>query len=391
MRLNVFLNKQHVREDGTCRVGMYVTLRGRGRHMFEFYLKPKDWDDRLRRVRPGHLQHMEYNRTIADAVNRAEVMGQEVGITAAEIVRRLGAPRPVSGNFYKLAKERQIALGKKIAYNTRRQRLSVLRIIERIKPGLTLEEFTPDVIEGIEIALLNDGASTNNIAAKLQKLRTMWLDLAGENVPSPWKKVDIKVVPTTKKGLFPEQMEKVIGVDLSLMGKPVQMHRHAFVMMYLFCGMRWGDFCRAHTGYFNTPGMLIYQMHKTDKIIQWPLHPLAAELMKLYSGIEVEGGRLLMPFLREQDLVSEEATDRRIDYMGKEVNKSLKVVSTLTGLPPLSCHWARHSNAVKAKLSGVDNKSLQDMMGHSASRTTDEYVKLLTGTMHFDAYKKMHG
>lgn len=388
MRLNVTINKQREREDGKCQVLMYVSLRGRARYPFPFAIELKRWDDRLKRVRPGPLA-VEYNRTIAATLSRAEVLGLEPGMTAKSLVRKLAVPESVG--FYEAARARLKKLEPELSYGTILQRSSTLNVIERIRPDLRIADFNTELLEDLELALLGQKLSRNSVSDKLGNLRTIWVELTkGRGLVNPWKEIRLKTVPTMKKGLFPDQMERVMDVDLSGLGFWENLARDLFVCQYLLNGMRWKDACLMNDSWFSND-ILTYQMYKTDFIIQWPVHPRAATIMGKYEGCQFEGRRYVFPLMRPQDLVSDKAITLRAGHLNSKINQALVVVSKLAGVPRVTTHWARHSNAVKAKLSGVPNREIQDMMGHSSSQTTDQYVKTLSGTMRLDAYKKMHG
>lgn len=388
MYFNVLFNGQRIGKDGKGRVVLYVTLHGRARYVFPFRVEPSRWDAAHKRVRPGG-NAVEFNRTIAGTISEAERLALAPGATAQTIVRGLGSPQTDGRDFYTICRERIDQLGKKIGYNTRKQKLSTLAIVERIEPGITLESLDHAALERIEVALLSS-TSRNTVTSKLKRLQAMWNDATAHHkleLPDPFARVKKKTTPTMKRGLFPDEMDRVIAVDLSTFPKLTRFARDVFVLQYLLGGVRWSDVCRLRPANISG-GMLTYTMHKSAKVVQWPVHPKALEILK---GIAKHDTPYLLPILDpDMDPESPEAY-RRIDRQNQEVNKALKVVAQLAGVPPISTHWARHSNSVKAILSGVGNRSLQDMMGHSQSRTTDEYAKTLVGTMHIDAYRKMYG
>lgn len=391
MQVNVTINTQRVGKDGRCQVIMYVSLHGRARYVFPFRVEPSQWNEKLRRVRSGgNASH--FNRTIQDTVSKAEVIALETGMTAAVLVTRLGSAGAQGRSLYEVARERLEQLGPAVGYNTRLQKLSALRVIERIAPSITLEGLDHPTVERIQTALLRQ-CSVNTTTYKLKRFEAMWNDAVGHyglERPSPFKRLKKRLVKTAKKGLFPDQMQRVIDVDLSGVSPFVQLSRKLYVLQYLLAGMRWADLCRAHTGWFSS-GMLVYTMHKTSKLIQWSVTPMAREIMAELHGEPFGNERFIAPILKANMQPNDPATYARINYMGGEVNKALKVVAMLAKVPPITTHWARHSHGVKARLSGVDNAELQESMGHGSGRITEEYVKQLEGTMHLSAFKKMHG
>lgn len=57
------------------------------------------------------------------------------------------------------------------------------------------------------------------------------------------------------------------------------------------------------------------------------------------------------------------------------INKNLKTVAEMAGIKKkVSMHIARHTFARIAKLQGIDNALLKNMLGHSKLETTERYM-----------------
>lgn len=382
------------RQDGKGRIRLTVFVGGvLKRKPLEIHVKASCWDTVHKRVKIGDTMHAVYNAAIEKALERARTLEVEhPEWSAVELIAAMGKKPSAGRSFYEVARERLDALGSKFGYNTKRQKLSALKLMEELAPGVTVEGLDHATIERVQMAWMKD-RSDNTVTYKLKRIEAMWNDAVehfGLEVRSPFRRIEKKLTPTVKRGLFPDQMDRLIAVDLSEMPPIVQLARDAFVLQYFLCGMRWGDMCRAHTGWFHG-NMLTYQMHKTDTIIQWEVNPRAREIMDRWGGEPFGNERYILPLLKANMDPDAEATYRRIDQKGSEINKALRIVSALAKVPRVTTHKARHTNSVKAKLSGVDNKALQELNGHKHSKTTDIYTSGLMGTMHSDAYKKMHG
>lgn len=396
MTFGVEIDVHHPRKDGSCAVRLTIHHRTLQRVSMDFTVMPEHWANK--RVKAGDplskLKNLRIEKTLNEAMR---IHLQEPGLSARQLKARLTEKPGEGHDFYSLARERLELLrqGKKLAYNSRYQREAMLRLIEGIKPGLDISDFTKDLLEELQRVLVARGLHQNTVTVHLSNLSAVWSDLCawkGLDIPSPWSKVELKTVPTKKRGLLPEQLEQLRTVDLSGQSFYVQLARDAMVTMYYLAGLRRGDMMRLDEDDFQGEE-LHYQMHKSDKIIRWRVHPHAREIMDRYKGkSDVVGGkRLIFPYLKASDFEGgEDAVDRRINIKGIELNRGLKVAARLAGLPEITSHWARHTHATKAKKSGVNNFELQGTLGHSSSRTTDLYARELIGDFE-EAYEKMHG
>jgi integrase len=376
------------RSDGKGRIRITVFIgKVLKRHRLEIHVKENCWDSVHKRVKVGDPMHAVFNKAIEKALEQARTLELEhPEYSAVQLVEAMENKPSAGRSFYEVARERLEELRPKLGYNTYRQRVSALKIIEGLEPGLSVQDFTVKVLERMESKLLAAGLGRNTVTFKLRRLRTMWLDAARDmNLASPWERVKLKTKPSMVKGLMPADVERLRVCDLSAFPEVVQFARDVFVLQFYLCGMRFSDLCRLNAE--NVTSELHYQMHKSSKVIRWPIHANARSIMDRRKG---DGG-LVLPLLKPADLVTDEATCRAVDRANALVNPALKVACAAAGIPPVTTHWARHSNNVKAILSGVGNRALQDMNGHSSSRTTDEYAKALVGTMHLEAFEKMHG
>lgn len=351
------MNAQHVREDGTCRVGMYVTMNGRARYMFPFYIKPAQWDNRLRRVRPGHLQHVEYNRAIAAAVSRVEVLALEPGATGPSIVARLDGPTTTGIRLTEaialVLKER----ASKFKPQTLERLEGILRKVERSIPEATLEGLSPADVYRYREHVHAIGVQQNTLRWALKQLRILYRH-ACSHYGVPRRDVFEGAIPrelaVEHKNLTPEELEKLIAwtppPDLALA-------YHAFLLAMYLGGMRAGDVLSLASDRITSEGLALRQ-GKSGAIVYAEVGDRARAIIDLYKG-----GPTVLPIKGNH-----------------AINKHLKLIARAVGInPKLSMHWARHAAADRLEAAGVDLRTIQLLFGHSTLKQTVDYMARRSG------------
>lgn len=368
MRVNVFLNKQHVRDDGTCRVGMYVSANGRGRYMFPFYVRPEDWNDRQRRVKPGHLQHVEYNRAIAAAVSRAEVLALEPGATGSSVVAALARPE-VAGTrlgdaIATVLKER----ASRFKPQTLERLGHIVRLVGDCLPTVTLEGLSAQDVHRYREHVHARGVGQNTLRSRLKLLRLLYKHACshyGVTVRDVFAGVVPKEIPAEPRFLTAEEIGRLEEWEGSGIE---QLARDAFLLALYLGGMRFADLVALERKKVQGPDLVLRQK-KTGAVVAITIVPKARAIIDRYEGEKA------IPIPTNQ-----------------QVNEALKRVAHACGInPKVSMHWARHGFAASFTRAGVHVQTISDILGHSNITTTQQYL------MHFDraaadaAFKKVFG
>lgn len=376
------------RKDGRCRVYVRVYHKKLVRRPLDILVKPSDWDAKRGRVKATATNALVFNRAITSAITHAEAFAADNQAASGAQIAANAVPKRTSGNFYQLAREAMVKSS--VGYGTKRQRESDIAVIERLRPDLTLSDIDPQWIEALHKELRKT-RSLNTATNKVRRLRTMFhLVTRDMDVADPFSKVRLKTEEPMRRGLMPEDVDRIEALDLSAYPYNVRTSRDVFMLGFYFAGMRWGDLCRLTTEHV-VENELHYRASKSSSVRRWPIHPNAVSILTKYAGEGIGKHRFLLPFLRAEDLQSDERTTRRINYQLTGINEGLKVVAALAGTPPLTTYWSRHSLTVKAKLMGANLHELQDMLGHRKSATTDAYGKSLVGELAHTAFKKVFG
>lgn len=342
-------------------------------------------------VKKADPLHKEKNRKILSTLNDAQrIHLQFPRLTAKQVVERIGGGQ-VPHDFYSQAKASIEARlqSKDIGYGTYKHRLSILEMVNGIRPHMLLDELNTEALLWIKTTMYQRGNTENTVTGKIRKLRTIWMDACrdkGIELPSPWRNIKGRTNSVEARGLLPEEFARVVKVDLSMDTPRVRLARDCFVLQWHFAGMRWQDLCRTTTDMLRDDGKLHYRMKKSRKPIVYPVHDDARAILAGYKG----EGSYCLPLLKTID-PDEKTFLREVALANNRINKWLKVVAARAGLVSLSTHMARHTYAIKVVLSGGTTYELKDVMGHSSLKETEGYIEKLTGSHGQSVFDKIHG
>jgi integrase/recombinase XerD len=143
-------------------------------------------------------------------------------------------------------------------------------------------------------------------------------------------------------------------------------------------GMNFHDL--AHLKFSNIKSdKIVYVRHKTSRternqeLLEVPLTDDIIKIIESVGQAKKRPTSFVFDILSDDVASSEER--RIINQKLKIVNKWLKILSELHGLPPITTYWARHSYASLLKESGQSVEMIREILGHSDIKTTEAYLK----------------
>jgi len=144
-------------------------------------------------------------------------------------------------------------------------------------------------------------------------------------------------------------------------------HRTMLCVLYS-CGLRSGELLNLQPIHIdsNRNIILIKQSKgKKDRIV--PLSSKILEMLREYY-------RLYKPqtYLFEGQLVGEKYDSRSLQLVLKQAVRKAGIQK------PVTLHWLRHSYATHLLESGTDLRYIQELLGHSSSKTTELYTHVST-------------
>lgn len=140
-------------------------------------------------------------------------------------------------------------------------------------------------------------------------------------------------------------------------------HRAMLSLIYA-CGLRRGELLRLYLSDIDSKRGVInirQSKFKKDRIV-----PISEKIIGMLEGY-------VSVFRPERYLF--EGQKRGSGYSPASIEKVLKESCKRAGISkPVSLHWLRHSYATHLLESGTDLRYIQELLGHSSSRTTEIYT-----------------
>ena len=104
---------------------------------------------------------------------------------------------------------------------------------------------------------------------------------------------------------------------------------------------------------------------KKDRIT--PLSPIILEMLRNYYN-----GYKPKIWLFEGQIVGEQYSEQSLQSVLKQALQKVGITK------PVTLHWLRHSYATHLLESGTDLRYIQELLGHSSSKTTEIYTHVST-------------
>ncbi len=168
----------------------------------------------------------------------------------------------------------------------------------------------------------------------------------------------------------PKQLPNVLSkeeVKLILNAHNNIKHKAMLSLIYS-CGLRCGELLNLKQEHVDSKrGVLIIKQSKGRKDRIAPLSNKIIELLReYYSACKPE------KYLFEGQNVGEPYDERSLQNVLKQSLQKTKIIK------PVSLHWLRHSYATHLLENGTDLRYIQEILGHSSSKTTEIYTHVST-------------
>lgn len=382
MTISPYLRLTTKRDDGTSPVYIRLTKDRKYRYVTTgVWVKPNDWNPRLKEVRRSHRQYKRLNQIIRDKVSeieetyhndpasRASSEELKTKLTENESDKLLASFRTYIEEIRQ--DERYFEL--KRAKNTL---VDLEGFMESKRLSIRVEELTPEFLAGFQRYLSQSvGNSHNTVARKMRVLKAFvkTLRMRGELGHNPFELVrSVSERPGEKAKLTPEQIDRVLA--LSLEPESSLWHtRNYFMFSFYNAGIRFGDLCCLRWRNL-VDGRLIYTMNKTStqkSILQAEHH---TAILDLYRPATPSPEAYIFPLLKQQH---DNPMSLRAEISSRNVvvNRNLKKLAAMAGIEAnLSFHVSRHSFSQYALHMGLDIYTISKMLGHSDIKTTQAYL-----------------
>lgn len=254
------------------------------------------------------------------------------------------------------------------------------------KDIIELSEITPKWLEQFEEWWLQKGKSITTVGIYMRNLRCIFNKAIEEELitqrlyPFGVKKYDIPEGRNVKKALQKEQIEQIR--NYSPKSDAEEKARDLFLFSYLTFGMNMKDIAMLRYGQIEHHGItFIREKTKSTKrkAISEIFVTLNDELeacIQKYGIIPIEPSKYVFGVVRPDD--SSIDKKKKIDQLTKTTNKYLKRIGQELKFDlVLTTYVARHSAASILNNLGAPRNFIQEKLGHSSTKTTENYIDSL--------------
>lgn len=148
--------------------------------------------------------------------------------------------------------------------------------------------------------------------------------------------------------------------------------KHKMMLSLIYsCGLRCGELLALQPVHIDSKRNIVLLKNakgKKDRIA--PLSPKILDLLREYYKMYKP-----ITFLFEGSIPGEPYSEKSLQSVLKQALKKVGIKK------PVSLHWLRHSYATHLLESGTDLRYIQELLGHSSSKTTEIYTHVSTKSL----------
>jgi integrase len=245
---------------------------------------------------------------------------------------------------------------------------------------IPLKDINVQFLKSFEKWFLKEGKSATSIGIYLRNVRVIMNEALSDGkittTPFGKGKYSIPHAADRKLALTLEDVGKIQFADLS-MEPALEKYRDYWIFMYYSGGMNVKDMARLKFKDI-TVDEISYERAKTSykkrgQNITIPLTIEAARVIDKWGNKGYNPENYVFPILKHGiDPMKERRTV--VDETAK-INRAIKKIATTLDIEgSISTYTARHSFATIMKRSGVPFAAISDFMGHSDTKTTENYL-----------------
>jgi len=181
------------------------------------------------------------------------------------------------------------------------------------------------------------------------------------------KKMDVELIHRPRREkvlpnvLSKEEIKAILDAHVNI--------KHKMMLSLIYsCGLRCGELLGLQPVHIDSKRNIILlkcAKGKKDRIVQ--LSPIILKMLREYY-------KIYKPkiYLFEGSILGEPYSEKSLKSVLKQAIKKVGIVK------PVTLHWLRHSYATHLLESGTDLRYIQELLGHSSSKTTEIYTHVST-------------
>jgi len=227
------------------------------------------------------------------------------------------------------------------------------------------EKFIFEITNEDVVLYNNDYIIKNNLSASYQNQIVNAIKLYFKTIKNT--SIEIEKIHRSKRAkelpnvLSKEEVKSILEVHSNV--------KHKVMLCLIYsCGLRCGELLALKPVHIDSKRNIVVLKNakeKKDRIV--PLSPKILHMLREYFKIYKPKTWLF------------EGQTPGIAYDSRSLLQVLKLALTKTGIKkPVTLHWLRHSYATHLLESGTDLRYIQELLGHSSSKTTELYTHVST-------------
>jgi len=180
-------------------------------------------------------------------------------------------------------------------------------------------------------------------------------------------KIDIEKIHRPKRA---KTLPNVLSKEevKAILEAPTNIKHKMMLSLIYSCGLRSGELLALEPKHIDSKRNIVLLKNskgKKDRIA--PLSPKILELLRSYYLIYKP-----VKYLFEGNIIGEQYSEKSLQSIIKQSIKKASIKK------PVTLHWLRHSYATHLLESGTDLRYIQELLGHSSSKTTEIYTHVST-------------
>jgi integrase/recombinase XerD len=180
-------------------------------------------------------------------------------------------------------------------------------------------------------------------------------------------KIDIEKIHRPKRA---KTLPNVLSKEevKAILEAPTNIKHKMMLSLIYSCGLRSGELLVLEPKHIDSKRNIVLLKNskgKKDRIA--PLSPKILELLRSYYLMYKP-----VKYLFEGNIVGEPYSEKSLQSIIKQSIKKASIKK------PVTLHWLRHSYATHLLESGTDLRYIQELLGHSSSKTTEIYTHVST-------------
>lgn len=228
--------------------------------------------------------------------------------------------------------------------------------------------------------LLKNEMSYASIGMRMRGIRTMMNIAKNEGLikeiqyPFGRGKYEIKTAAGRKKALSMAQLSQVLAYNDG--DETTRRYRDIWFFIYLCNGINVADLVRLKFSDI-IDGEICFMRQKTartsnlKKEITVPITPQMQDIIDRWGNKPHPGNYLFNLIPHTKDPIRHEI---EVEYLIKHINNRMKMIGEKLGIGKITTYTARHTFATVLKRSGANLLYIQESLGHSDPRTTENYL-----------------